>query len=167
MRYEAKRMYCAEWWKQLYGETEGKDGKGLFPTSVGFTTDLHSLGQFIQDGERIMFETVLAVDRPEADLEIISDKDDLDGLNYLVGKTVDYVNKKACEATVKAHVTGQVPNILLTMDKLDEESLGELIYFFELSCGVSGYILGINPFNQPGVEEYKKNMFTLLEKPGY
>ncbi len=167
VRYEPKLMYFAEWWKQLYGETEGKDGKGLFPTSVGFTTDLHSLGQFIQDGERIMFETVLAVDRPEADLEIISDKDDLDGLNYLAGKTVDYVNKKACEATVKAHVTGQVPNILLTMDKLDEESLGELIYFFELSCGVSGYILGINPFNQPGVEEYKKNMFTLLEKPGY
>lgn len=167
VRYEPKLMYFAEWWKQLYGESEGKDGKGIFPNSVGFTTDLHSLGQIIQDGERMMFETVLEVKTPEKDLTIIEDKDDLDGLNYLAGRTVDYVNKKACEATIKAHVTGDVPNLGLSMEALNEEALGELIYFFEIACGISGYILGVNPFNQPGVEEYKKNMFILLEKPGY
>lgn len=165
--YEPKLQYFNEWWKQLAGESEGKDGKGIFPTSVVFTTDLHSLGQIIQEGKRNIFETVLSVEKPKYDIEIKSDFDDLDGLNYLAGKTIDYVNKVATSATIEAHVTGGVPNIQITMEKIDEYNLGKLIYFFEYAIGVSGYVLGVNPFNQPGVEEYKNNMFRMLEKPGY
>lgn len=165
--YEPKLKNISEWWKQLYGESEGKDGNGLFPVSVGFTTDLHSLGQMIQDGEKTFFETVIKVNEPKYDIIIKEDKDDLDGLNYLAGKGMDYVNQTALKATVQAHVTGQVPNLLLELEKIDEKNIGELIYFFEYTIGLSGYLLGVNPFNQPGVEEYKKNMFKLLEKPGY
>ena len=165
--YEPKMHYFTEWWKQLYGESEGKENKGIFPAGVDFTTDLHSMGQYIQQGERMLFETVLSIENPNSNLDISADDDNLDGLNYLVGKSLDYVNKKAMEGTIKAHVDGEVPNILITIDKLDEENLGELIYFFELACAMSGSVLGVNPFNQPGVEEYKKNMFKLLEKPGY
>ena len=165
--YEPKLQYFNEWWKQLAGESEGKDNKGLFPTSVVFSTDLHSLGQIIQEGKRNIFETVISVETPKYDIEIKEDAEDLDGLNYLKGKTVDYVNKIATQATVEAHVTGQVPNIVLHLEKIDEYNLGKLIYFFEYAIGVSGYVLGVNPFNQPGVEEYKKNMFKMLEKPGY
>ena len=167
VNYEPKMHYFTEWWKQLFGESEGKDGKGLFPTGVDNTTDLHSMGQYIQQGERLMFETVLSVKEPKSDITINPDDDNLDGLNYLSGKTLDFVNKKAMEATVQAHVTGKVPNIEIEMEKLDEENLGEIIYFFEKACAMSGSILGINAFNQPGVEEYKKNMFKLLKKPGY
>lgn len=167
VNYEPKLATLSEWWKQLYGESEGKDGKGIYPGSANFTTDLHSLGQIIQDGERNLMETVVKVETPNYDLTIEADDQDLDGLNYLAGKTVDYVNKKAAEGTLKAHVTGKVPNIGITIPKIDEYSLGYLMYFFELACGVSGYMLGVNPFNQPGVEEYKKNMFQLLGKPGY
>ena len=149
------------------GESEGKDNKGLFPASVDFTTDLHSMGQYIQEGRRDLFETVINVKTPKNDIIINPDDDNLDGLNYLAGKTLDYVNKKAMEGTIKAHVSGDVPNIKITMDKLDEVNIGELIYFFEKACAMSGSILGVNPFNQPGVEEYKKNMFKLLKKPGY
>ncbi len=156
-----------EWWKQLYGESEGKELKGIFPAGVEFTTDLHSMGQYIQEGRRNLFETVLNVEKSKTDIKIETDEDNLDGLNYLVGKTLDYVNKKAMEATIAAHVDGDVPNILITMEKLNEENIGQLIYFFELACAMSGKILGVNPFNQPGVEAYKKNMFTLLGKPGY
>lgn len=165
--YEERLRYFAEWWKQLFGESEGKDGKGIFPASVIFTTDLHSMGQLIQDGKRNLFETLITVDNIDKDIEIKRDEEDLDGLNYLVGKTVDEVNKVASKATVKAHNTGNVPNIILHLDKIDEYNLGKLIYFFEYSVGVSGYVLGVNPFDQPGVEEYKKNMFIMLEKPGY
>lgn len=165
--YEPKLHYFIEWWKQLYGESEGKDLKGIFPAGVEFTTDLHSMGQYIQQGRRNLFETVLNVEKSKTDIKIETDEDNLDGLNYLVGKTLDYVNKKAMEATIAAHVDGDVPNILITMEKLDEENLGQLIYFFELACAMSGKLLGVNPFNQPGVEAYKKNMFTLLGKPGY
>lgn len=165
--YEPKLSYFSEWWKQLFGESEGKDNKGIFPASVVFTTDLHSLGQIVQEGKRNIFETVISVDTPKYDITIKSDEDNLDGLNYLSGKTVDYVNKIATKATVKAHVKGNVPNILLNLEKIDEYNLGKLIYFFEYAIGVSGYVLGVNPFNQPGVEEYKINMFTMLEKPGY
>lgn len=165
--YEPKMHYMIEWWKQLYGESEGKDKKGIFPAGVEFTTDLHSLGQYIQDGRRCLFETVLNIETPATDMTIKADEDNLDGLNYLAGKTLDYVNKKAMEGTIQAHVSGGVPNIMLSIDKLDENSIGELIYFFEKACAISGNILGVNPFNQPGVEEYKKNMFRLLEKPGY
>ena len=167
VNYEPKLHYFTEWWKQLFGESEGKDGKGLFPTGVDNTTDLHSMGQYIQQGERLMFETVVSVKEPKSDITINPDDDNLDGLNYLAGKTLDFVNKKAMEATVQAHVTGKVPNIEIKMDKLDEENLGEIIYFFEKACSMSGGILGINAFDQPGVEEYKKNMFKLLKKPGY
>ena len=167
VNYEPKLHYFTEWWKQLFGESEGKDGKGLFPTGVDNTTDLHSMGQYIQQGERLMFETVVSVKEPKSDITINPDDDNLDGLNYLAGKTLDFVNKKAMEATVQAHVTGKVPNIEVKMDKLDEENLGEIIYFFEKACSMSGSILGINAFDQPGVEEYKKNMFKLLKKPGY
>ena len=167
VNYEPKMHYFTEWWKQLYGESEGKDQKGIFPTGVDFTTDLHSMGQYIQEGRRNLFETVISIDKPKTDIKINSDDDNLDGLNYLAGKGMDYINKKAMEGTIEAHVSGDVPNILISMKKLDEQNLGELIYFFEKSCAVSGMILGINPFNQPGVEEYKKNMFRLLEKPGY
>lgn len=167
VNYEPKMHYFTEWWKQLFGESEGKDQKGIFPTGVDFTTDLHSMGQYIQEGRRNLFETVIRIETPKSDLVINSDEDDLDGLNYLAGKTLDYVNKKAMEGTIKAHVSGDVPNIVLKIEKLDAENLGELIYFFEKACAMSGLILKVNPFNQPGVEKYKKNMFKLLEKPGY
>ena len=167
VNYEPKMHYFTEWWKQLYGESEGKDQKGIFPAGVDFTTDLHSMGQYIQEGRRNLFETVISIEKPKSDITINKDEDNLDGLNYLAGKTLDYVNKKAMEGTVKAHVTGDVPNIMLSIENLDEENIGELIYFFEKACAMSGMILGVNPFNQPGVEEYKKNMFKLLKKPGY
>lgn len=165
--YEPKMQYFNEWFKQLFGESEGKDGQGIFPASVIFSTDLHSMGQMIQQGKRNLFETVISVENVNNDIEIKSDEEDLDGLNYLVGKTVSEVNKVALQATVEAHVEGDVPNIILSVDKIDEYNLGQLIYFFEYAIGVSGYILGINPFDQPGVEFYKKNMFKMLEKPGY
>ena len=165
--YEPKMHYFTEWWKQLYGESEGKENKGIFPAGVDFTTDLHSMGQYIQEGRRDLFETVINVKTPKNDIIINPDDDNLDGLNYLAGKTMDYVNKKAMEGTIKAHVDGDVPNVMIEMNKLDEKNLGELIYFFEKACAMSGMILGVNPFNQPGVEKYKKNMFHLLEKPGY
>lgn len=166
VNYEPKMHYFTEWWKQLFGESEGKDQKGIFPAGVDFTTDLHSMGQYIQEGRRNLFETVISIENLKSDITINKDEDNLDGLNYLAGKTLDYVNKKAMEGTVKAHVTGDVPNIMLTIENLDEENIGELIYFFEKACAMSGMILGVNPFNQPGVEEYKKNMFKLLKKPG-
>ena len=165
--YEPKMHYFTEWWKQLYSESEGKDGEGIFPAGVDYTTDLHSMGQYIQDGLRNLFETVICIKEPNTNIIINNDDDDLDGLNYLAGKDLDYINKKAMEGTALAHVSGDVPNIMITIDRLDEENIGGLIYFFELACGMSGNILGVNPFNQPGVEEYKKNMFKLLKKPGY
>ena len=167
VNYEPKMHYFTEWWKQLFGESEGKDQMGIFPAGVDFTTDLHSMGQYIQEGRRNLFETVISIKTPNSDITIHPDDDNLDGLNYLAGKGLDYVNKKAMEGTIKAHVSGDVPNIVIEMEKLDEENIGELIYFFEKACAMSGNILGVNPFNQPGVEEYKKNMFKLLEKPGY
>ena len=167
VNYEPKMHYFIEWWKQLFGESEGKDKKGIFPTGVDFTTDLHSMGQYIQEGRRNLFETVISIENSASDMNIHPDDDNLDGLNYLAGKGLDFVNKKAMEGTIKAHVTGEVPNIVLHVEKLDAENMGELIYFFEKACSMSGMILGINPFNQPGVEEYKKNMFKLLKKPGY
>ncbi len=163
--YEPKLHYIIEWWKQLFGESEGKNGKGLYPTGVEFTTDLHSLGQYIQEGKRNLFETVINIKESETDLKIKQDEDNLDELNYLVGKGLDEINKKAMEGTIKAHVEGNVPNIVITMDKLNAYNLGHLIYFFELACAVSGSILGVNPFDQPGVEKYKSNMFSLLGKP--
>ena len=165
--YEPKLHYFTEWWKQLYGESEGKDLKGIFPAGVDFTTDLHSMGQYIQDGRRNLFETVLNIVNTTQDISIKPDEDNLDGLNYLTDKTLDYINKKAMEGTIRAHADGNVPNILINVENLNEEAIGELIYFFELACAMSGKILGVNPFNQPGVEKYKKNMFKLLEKPGY
>ena len=167
VNYEPKMHYFTEWWKQLYGESEGKDQKGIFPAGVDFTTDLHSMGQYIQQGRRNLFETVINIENSNSDITIQKDEDNLDGLNYLAGKTLDYVNKKAMEGTIKAHVSGDVPNIVIHMNKLDEVNLGELIYFFEKACAISGMILGVIPFNQPGVEEYKKNMFHLLKKPGF
>ena len=167
VNYEPKMHSFTEWWKQLFGESEGKDQKGIFPAGVDFTTDLHSMGQYIQDGKRNLFETVINIEKSKSNMKIKADEDNLDGLNYLAGKTLDFVNKKAMEGTIKAHVSGDVPNILINVAKLDELSIGELIYFFEKACAMSGMILGINPFNQPGVEEYKKNMFELLGKPGY
>ena len=167
VNYEPKMHYMTEWWKQLYGESEGKNGKGIFPAGADFTTDLHSLGQYIQEGRRNLFETVIKIERPESNILINLDEDDLDGLNYLTGKSIDFVNKKAMEGTIQAHVDGNVPNIVITMKDLSEETMGQLIYFFELACAMSGKILGVNPFNQPGVEKYKKNMFKLLGKPGY
>ncbi len=167
VNYEPKLHYFTEWWKQLFGESEGKEEKGIYPSGVDFTTDLHSMGQYIQEGKRILFETVLRVENPQSNININSDDDNLDGLNYLANKDVDYVNKKAMEGTVQAHVSGGVPNIIINIEKLNEETVGHLIYFFEKACAMSGMILGVNPFNQPGVEEYKKNMFKLLEKPGY
>lgn len=162
--YEPRLHYFTEWWKQLYGESEGKEKKGIFPAGVDFTTDLHSMGQYIQQGRRNLFETVINVKEPNSDLSIKPDEDNLDGLNYLADKTLDFVNKKAMEGTIKAHVSGDVPNIVIQIEKIDETTIGELIYFFELACAVSGKILGVDPFNQPGVEEYKKNMFQLLRK---
>lgn len=167
VNYNPKFHYFGEWWKQLYGESEGKDGKGIFPASVDNSTDLHSMGQWIQDGERTIFETVVSIESPEHEMVIPSDADDLDGLNYLAGKRVDQVNKMAELGTRIAHIDGNVPNLTITLPALREEYLGEMIYFFEKACGISGYMLGVNPFNQPGVEDYKRNMFALLEKPGY
>ena len=164
--YEPSMHYVSEWWKQLYGESEGKDQKGIFPASVDLTTDLHSMGQFIQDGARIMFETVVNVGEPKATITIGKEPVDLDGLNYLAGKDMDFVNKSAMNGTILAHTDGQVPNLMINVPKQDEYTLGELFYFFEFAVGVSGYMLGVNPFNQPGVESYKKNMFALLGKPG-
>ena len=165
--YEPSLHYVSEWWKQLYGESEGKDQKGIFPASVDLTTDLHSMGQFIQDGNRILFETVLNVEESQCELTVNEEPVDLDGLNYLAGKTVDFVNKSAMNGTILAHTDGNVPNLMVKIPKQDEFYLGQLFYFFEFACGVSGYTLGVNPFNQPGVESYKKNMFALLGKPGY
>ena len=165
--YEPSLHYISEWWKQLYGESEGKDQKGIYPASLDLTTDLHSLGQFIQDGARIMFETVLNVEKTAEEIVLKEEAVDLDGLNYLAGKTVDFVNKSAMNGTILAHTDGQTPNIMVNIPEQNEFYLGQLFYFFEFACGVSGYILGVNPFNQPGVEDYKRNMFALLGKPGY
>lgn len=165
--YEPKLHYIIEWWKQLYGESEGKDLKGIYPTGAEFTTDLHSLGQYIQEGRRNLFETVIDIKSTDSDIFINQDEDNLDELNYLVGKGLNYINRKAMEGTIEAHTEGEVPNIVLTMDKLNEFTIGHLIYFFELACAVSGRLLDVNPFNQPGVEKYKKNMFRLLGKLDY
>ena len=165
--YEPRFTMMAEWFKQLFGESEGKDNKGLFPASVTFSTDLHSMGQYVQDGSRLMFETVVTFGESDKDVTIQAEADDGDGLNFLAGKTMSFVNSKAFEGTVLAHTDGGVPNLVISIDKPDEENLGRLIYFFEKACAVSGYMLGVNPFDQPGVESYKKNMFALLGKPGY
>jgi glucose-6-phosphate isomerase len=165
--FNPKLHFVGEWWKQLYGESEGKDGKGIFPAAVDLTTDLHSMGQWIQQGERSIYETVISVEHATNELHVPSDEENLDGLNFLAGKRVDEVNKMAELGTQLAHVDGGVPNIHLSIARLDEETIGELLYFFEVACGISGYILDVNPFNQPGVEAYKKNMFALLNKPGY
>ena len=165
--YEPSLHYISEWWKQLYGESEGKDQKGIYPASVDLTTDLHSMGQFIQDGSRIMFETVMNVEKSRVELTIGEEPVDLDGLNYLAGKTVDFVNKSAMNGTILAHTDGSVPNLRVDIPEQNEFYLGQLFYFFEFACGISGYVSGVNPFNQPGVESYKKNMFALLGKPGY
>ena len=165
--YEPKMHYFIEWWKQLFGESEGKEQKGIYPSGAEFTTDLHSLGQYIQEGRRNLFETVINIENVDRNIDMRMEEDDLDNLNYLEGKTLDYVNKKAMEGTIAAHVEGDVPNIVINIDKLDANNMGQLIYFFELACGMSGSILGVNPFNQPGVEKYKTNMFKLLGKPGY
>ena len=165
--YEPSFTMMAEWWKQLYGESEGKDNKGIFPSSATFSTDLHSLGQFIQDGSRIMFETVVDIKKPKQDLFLEEDAENLDGLNFLTNQNMSDVNRKALEGTILAHTDGGVPNVVIEDDELDEENFGEMVYFFEKACAVSGYVLGVNPFNQPGVESYKKNMFALLGKPGY
>ena len=165
--YKPNLHYFIEWWKQLFGESEGKDGKGIYPSGAEFTTDLHSLGQYIHEGRKNLFETVINVEKEESNIKINVDEDNLDEINYLADKTMDYVNKKAMEGTINAHVEGDVPNIVINMEKIDEETIGHLIYFFELACAMSGKILGVNPFNQPGVEKYKTNMFKLLGKPGY
>lgn len=167
VNYQPKLHYMNEWWKQLYGESEGKDGKGIYPSAVDFSTDLHSMGQWIQEGERTIFETVISIETPDNELRVPFDEENLDGLNFLAGKRVDEVNKMAELGTRLAHVDGGVPNMRLVVPKLNEYYLGQLIYFFEKACGISGYLLGVNPFNQPGVEAYKKNMFALLNKPGY
>lgn len=167
VNYEPLFHYVGEWWKQLFGESEGKSGKGIFPAAVDFSTDLHSMGQYIQDGMRNIFETVVSIEEPSCDVVIEKEEDDGDGLNFLAGKTLDYVNKKAFLGTLLAHTDGNVPNLVITIPKADEYNLGYLFYFFEKACAVSGYILGVNPFDQPGVEAYKKNMFALLGKPGY
>ena len=165
--YEPRLHFIAEWWKQLFAESEGKDGKGIYPTSADFSTDLHSIGQSIQEARRTMFETVLLIDKPEEDILINKEEVDLDGLNYISGKTLDYVNKQAAKGVILAHVTGDVPNLVITIPEAIPFNLGYLFYFFEKAVAIGGYMLGINPFDQPGVEEYKKNMFALLEKPGY
>ncbi len=167
INYEPCLHYFSEWFKQLYGESEGKDGKGIFPAAADFSTDLHSMGQYIQDGQRILFETVLSVENSRRDITIKEDSANVDGLNFLASRTMDFVNKKAYEGTILAHTDGAVPNLVIKIDRLDEFCIGKLIYFFEKACGISGYLLGVNPFNQPGVEAYKKNMFALLGKPGY
>ena len=165
--YEPSLHYVSEWWKQLYGESEGKDGKGIFPAAVDLTTDLHSMGQFIQDGSKNHYETVINVEKPKAEITLELEEVDLDGLNYLAGKTVDFINKSAMNGTILAHTDGLVPNLMVAMPEINEFYLGELFYFFEFACGVSGYVSGVNPFDQPGVESYKKNMFALLGKPGF
>jgi len=165
--YEPRLQYFSEWWKQLFGESEGKDQKGIFPTSAQFSTDLHSLGQYIQDGHKILFETIIHIKRPQSDIEIEYDTADLDGLNFIAGKTMNDANAMALQGTLLAHTDANVPNLVLELEQLDELHLGELIYFFELAAAVSGYLLGVNPFDQPGVEAYKQNMFALLGKPGY
>jgi glucose-6-phosphate isomerase len=165
--YNNKLIYLSEWWKQLYGESEGKEHKGIFPASVNFTADLHSMGQYIQEGTRNIFEIIISIAETNHTLRIAEEKEDLDQLNFLAKRRVDEVNKMAELGTILAHVDGGVPNIRIEIPKLDEYSLGELIYFFEKACGISGYLLGVNPFNQPGVEAYKKNMFALLQKPGF
>ena len=165
--YEPSFHYVAEWWKQLYGESEGKDQKGIFPAAVDLTTDLHSMGQFIQDGQRCMFETVVNIEKSRHEIVMEEEENDLDGLNYLAGKNVDFINKSAMKGTMLAHTDGQVPNLVVNVPEQNEFYLGQLFYFFEFACGVSGYILGVNPFDQPGVESYKKNMFALLGKPGF
>ncbi len=167
VNYEPQLHYVAEWWKQLFGESEGKDNKGIFPASVDFSTDLHSMGQYIQEGKRILFETVLNVEKAKREITIEEAPVDLDGLNYLAGQTVDFVNHKAAQGTLLAHTDGQVPNLVINIPQLDEYNFGYLVYFFEKACAVSGYLLGVNPFDQPGVEAYKKNMFALLGKPGF
>ncbi len=167
VNYQPKLHLTSEWWKQLYGESEGKENKGIFPASVDFTTDLHSMGQWIQEGERTIFETVLSIEKPNSSLIVPTDEANLDGLNFLAGKHVDEVNKMAELGTQLAHVDGGVPNMRISIPALNEYYIGQLIYFFEIGCGISGYVLGVNPFNQPGVEAYKKNMFALLDKPGY
>lgn len=167
INFEPALHYFAEWWKQLYGESEGKDHKGIFPAAADFSSDLHSMGQYIQDGQRIMFETAILVDEPKKDITIEATEDNLDGLNFLAGKSIDYVNSKAAIGTALAHMDGGVPNLIVRVPKLDAYNFGQLVYFFEKACGISGYVLGVNPFNQPGVESYKKNMFALLGKPGY
>ena len=167
VNYEPRLHYFSEWWKQLFGESEGKDGKGLYPSSVDFSADLHSLGQYIQEGKRTMFETVVSIGSPESEYTIESDKDNLDGLNFIAGKTLDYVNKKATDGVILAHIDGGVPNLTVNIPEVTPYHLGYAFYFFEKACGVSGYLLGVNPFDQPGVEAYKKNMFALLGKPGY
>lgn len=167
VNFNPKLQYIGEWWKQLYGESEGKDGKGIFPAAVNFTTDLHSMGQYIQDGERTLFETVLSVANSNRKLTICNDHQNLDGLNFLSGKHLDECNKMAEIGTRLAHIDGGVPNLRVEMERIDEYNIGELFFFFEKACGISAYMLGVNPFNQPGVEAYKKNMFALLWKPGY
>ena len=167
VNYEPSLHYFNEWWKQLYGESEGKDNKGLFPAAVDFTTDLHSMGQYIQEGRRILFETVVNIEKPKYEINIEKDPDDLDGLNFLAGKTMDFVNKQAFKGTLLAHNDGGVPNIVVNVPEISEYYFGYMVYFFEKACGISGYLLGVNPFDQPGVEAYKKNMFALLGKPGY
>ena len=167
VNYEPQLHYVAEWWKQLFGESEGKDNKGIFPASVDFSTDLHSMGQYIQDGKRVLFETVLNVENAKRQVTIEEADVDLDGLNYLAGKTIDFVNQKAFQGTLLAHTDGQVPNLIINIPQLDEYNFGYLVYFFEKACAISGYLLGVNPFDQPGVEAYKRNMFALLGKPGF
>ncbi len=167
INYEPSLTYFSEWWKQLFGESEGKDRQGLFVSSANFSTDLHSLGQYIQDGRRIMFETIINIEKPAKEVFIENEKNNLDGLNYLAGKSLDFVNKKAFEGTLLAHEEGLVPSIVINIEKIDAFMFGYLVYFFELACGISGYVLGVNPFDQPGVEAYKKNMFALLGKPGF
>lgn len=167
INYEPGLQYFSEWWKQLFGESEGKDQKGIYPSSANFSTDLHSLGQYVQEGRRDIFETVVKVDKPRHELTIEAAENDLDGLNYLAGKTVDFVNNKAFEGTLLAHTDGGVPNLIVTIPEMDEYTFGYLVYFFEKACAISGYLLGVNPFDQPGVEAYKVNMFALLGKPGF
>ncbi len=167
INFEPSLHYFGEWWKQLFGESEGKDNKGIFPAAADFSTDLHSMGQYIQDGMRILFETGISVKNPRKNITIDATEDNIDGLNFLAGKTIDFVNSKAAEGTALAHTDGGVPNLLVTIPEINEYYYGKLVYFFEKACGISGYLLGVNPFNQPGVEAYKKNMFALLGKPGY
>ena len=167
VNYEPSLHYFNEWWKQLYGESEGKDNKGLFPAAVDITTDLHSMGQYIQEGRRVLFETVINVEKPKYEINIEKDADDLDGLNFLAGKTMDFVNKQAFQGTLLAHNDGGVPNMVVNVPEISAYYFGYMVYFFEKACGISGYLLGVNPFDQPGVEAYKKNMFALLGKPGY